>query len=445
MPVSPLYPYQVDGAAFLSARDRAYLADDMGLGKTRQAIRALSDRLGPDAVVIVVCPLSAVGWWIHEARAMGLPAARWCGEAQPGLNVLNYDRLARERGALEHADASALVFDEAHRLKNREAVRSRAAWGLAQSVPIVWMLSGTPLPNRPAEAWMPLAILGRLPDGYEDWMTFTQRYADGHVRRIGGRRLWDVSGASNLPELADHLSPLMLRRTATEVLGDLPPHRRTLLPLSPPDDSEYPSAARDFAAWWYGQTGRDIRPSGAEALVRLGKLRQIAEIDKYRVMADGIPDDYATDSQPLLVWHHSHAVRALMHPPAAIHGGQSGAARDAVVRQFQAGEISPAWLGCQLDAGSEAITLTRAATALFLALPWTPSGFVQAEARMRRIGLDHPTRTIVPVMHPIDRAMARVLRDKSRVIHDVLEPEADPEQSILDLARVVAEEREEDQ
>ena len=35
-----LYPYQVEGVAFLAANGRALLADDMGLGKTLQAIAA---------------------------------------------------------------------------------------------------------------------------------------------------------------------------------------------------------------------------------------------------------------------------------------------------------------------------------------------------------------------------------------------------------------------
>ncbi|WP_150050857.1 hypothetical protein [Methylomonas rhizoryzae] len=39
-----LFPYQVDGVAFLAARGRALLADDMGLGKTLQAFKPPSER-----------------------------------------------------------------------------------------------------------------------------------------------------------------------------------------------------------------------------------------------------------------------------------------------------------------------------------------------------------------------------------------------------------------
>ncbi|WP_367154891.1 hypothetical protein [Methylomonas sp. HYX-M1] len=39
-----LFPYQVDGVAFLASRGRALLADDMGLGKTLQAFKPPSER-----------------------------------------------------------------------------------------------------------------------------------------------------------------------------------------------------------------------------------------------------------------------------------------------------------------------------------------------------------------------------------------------------------------
>lgn len=59
-----LYPYQVEGAAFLAARGRALLADSMGLGKSAQAIRAC-DSVGAERV-LVVCPASLVENWRRE-------------------------------------------------------------------------------------------------------------------------------------------------------------------------------------------------------------------------------------------------------------------------------------------------------------------------------------------------------------------------------------------
>ena len=49
-----LFPYQEDGAAYLSTKARAGLLDDMGVGKSCQAVRAC-DRVAARRIV-VICP-----------------------------------------------------------------------------------------------------------------------------------------------------------------------------------------------------------------------------------------------------------------------------------------------------------------------------------------------------------------------------------------------------
>lgn len=59
-----LYPFQKEGIAWLSRRDRAVLGDEMGLGKTVQILLAL----GKEDRVIVVCPNSLKLNWRDEAN-----------------------------------------------------------------------------------------------------------------------------------------------------------------------------------------------------------------------------------------------------------------------------------------------------------------------------------------------------------------------------------------
>ncbi|HSQ58726.1 MAG TPA: SNF2-related protein, partial [Gemmata sp.] len=65
-----LFPYQLEGIAFLMPREAALLADEMGLGKTAQAI--LSMRLlfhqGMISRGLVVCPKPLVHNWARELK-----------------------------------------------------------------------------------------------------------------------------------------------------------------------------------------------------------------------------------------------------------------------------------------------------------------------------------------------------------------------------------------
>jgi len=150
-----LFPHQVEGVAFLLGRRRAILADDMGLGKTRQTIVSLQ-HLAPEGPYLVVCPASVKRNWAREIEQVtpGASIAVIDGSAPVDLSatwvILNYDILGRHRDALEQCDWAALVFDEAHYLKNHTSARSKLARSLTDRAGakaahrlIVQLLTGT--------------------------------------------------------------------------------------------------------------------------------------------------------------------------------------------------------------------------------------------------------------------------------------------------------------
>src|SRR5262245_17930554 len=234
-----LFPHQVEGVAFLLGRRRAILADDMGLGKTRQAIVSLR-HAAPPGPYLVVCPASVKRNWAREIALVArdastlvidgsrpvAPTAAWV--------VVNYDILGRHLEALERVPWAALVFDEAHYLKNHTSARSRLARDLTAHAAaraahplIVQLLTGTPLTSRPRDLFVLLQLVGH-PLG-RSFLAFAKRYCAAEKGEFG----WKTGGASNIDELTVQLHGVMLRRSKDDVL-DLPPKLRTWLPVAVP-------------------------------------------------------------------------------------------------------------------------------------------------------------------------------------------------------------------
>ena len=234
-----LFPHQIEGVAFLLGRRRAILADDMGLGKTRQAIVAMR-HAAPPGPYLVVCPASVKHNWAREISIASPHASiHIVGRDTRALEghdwvVINYDVLAKHVGVLARQPWTGLVFDEAHYLKNHRSARSRLARQLADDAkrrvdpePAVYLLTGTPLTNRPRDLFVLLQLVGH-PLG-RSFLSFARRYCAAERNAFG----WQTGGASNIEELTVQLHGVMLRRSKDQVLA-LPPKLRTWLPVDVP-------------------------------------------------------------------------------------------------------------------------------------------------------------------------------------------------------------------
>ena len=196
--------------------------------------------LAPTGPYLVVCPASVKQNWareialvapdapilVIEGSAPVVPRASWV--------VVNYDVLGRHRDALEQVAWAALVFDEAHYLKNHTSARSKLAREItarasAKATPalIVQLLTGTPLTSRPRDLFVLLQLVAH-PLG-RSFLAFAKRYCAAEKGEFG----WKTGGASNIDELTVQLHGVMLRRSKDDVVA-LPPKLRTWLPVAVP-------------------------------------------------------------------------------------------------------------------------------------------------------------------------------------------------------------------
>jgi len=171
-PDKELAPFQKAGVAYALGRQNTIFGDVPGLGKTMQAI-CLANELQAKRV-LVICPANIRLQWMTRIREWS--TMRWPYVIYPILHgrhgvhpnaqwtIVSYD-LARASAigkALAKGSYDLLILDEGHYLKTVDAQRTRAIFGggseelfqpLAERCGSIVALTGTPLPNRPREAY----------------------------------------------------------------------------------------------------------------------------------------------------------------------------------------------------------------------------------------------------------------------------------------------------
>jgi SWI/SNF-related matrix-associated actin-dependent regulator 1 of chromatin subfamily A len=440
-----LFPHQIEGVAFLLGRRRAILADDMGLGKTRQAIVSLR-HLAPAGPRLIVCPASVKRNWareialvapdasilVIEGAAPTAPTAEWV--------IVNYDILGRHLDDLLREPWAALVFDEAHYLKNHTSARSKlsrqltAAAAAATPALAVQLLTGTPLTSRPRDLFV-LLQLAAHPLG-RSFLSFAKRYCAAEKGEYG----WKTGGASNIEELTVQLHGVMLRRSKDDVLA-LPPKLRTWLPVEVPPST----GARAIAKVFELLAGKDTRPVPAPsavegpsrdaALRRRGKLlaflveaRQALAVAKTTATLDFVRGAIDQGEKVIVFSCFDDPIRRfareLGETAIVLTGKTPAAARQALVDRFQTDADARVFVANIIAAGT-GFNLTAATQVVFNDLDWVPTNHWQAEDRAYRIG---QTRTVnvtyVVARDTIDDFVHAVLETKAALVNAIVEGDA---------------------
>lgn len=168
-----LWDFQKASVSYALERQHSLVADQPGLGKTPIAI-AFANEIGAKRVLCIV-PANIRGQW--EKRIRQWTTMRWPYTIYPiyhgrhgvhpsaNWTIVSYD-LARSPAigaALAKGTYDLLVIDEGHMLKTIDSKRTQAVFGggrthefaaLASRCERVMVLTGTPLPNRPREAYV---------------------------------------------------------------------------------------------------------------------------------------------------------------------------------------------------------------------------------------------------------------------------------------------------
>jgi SWI/SNF-related matrix-associated actin-dependent regulator 1 of chromatin subfamily A len=432
-----LYAHQRAGVAFLLSRRRAILADDMGLGKSRTAVIALreADTAGP---YLIICPAGVKLTWRYEIHQVEMGAdvhvVQSAADWQPHhrWTVVNYDLLGKLQAQLGAQRWAGIVVDEAHYIKN-ESARSRhvhrvlrsAAEPSANDPEAVYLLTGTPMSNRPRDLFSLLRAV-RHPLG-QSFFSYSKRYCAAFNNGYG----LDTTGASNLEELAQLVSGVLLRRTKDEAL-DLPPKVRSWQPVTIPVKKVVQLEARalDFLNANPARSG----PTWITFLGLLNRARHELAMAKVPATIEAIRERLEAEEKVVVFTGYQKVVDAVAEAfgsaCVSITGDHSSDARQQAAAALQTDPSVRVLVG-NIHAAGTGITLTAATHVLFNDLDWVPGNHWQAEDRIYRIGQTRPAFvTYLYAENTLDDFIAALLEAKARNI-GVLEAEAATNASMI--------------
>ena len=405
-----LYPYQVEGVAFLASRGRALLADEMGLGKTAQAIAAMAQltRRGEVRRTLIICPASLKHQWVREMRQFtGLGAgdvvvvagpreARQAAYAEaPPVLVTSYELARADERELSEVAPDLLVLDEAQRIKNWRTRTASVVKGLRSR--FAFVLTGTPLENRLDDLYSLLQVVD--PHLFGPLWRFNEEF----TRLDGSGR---PAGYHNLDRLRARIAPVVMRRRKEEVLSDLPDRlvSRLTVPMTREQQDIHDEAEERAGRLLAILKRRPLSPVEEQRLMRAfqrmrmacdaaglvdKKTRGAPKLDELERLFEEI---CLGDGRKVVVfseWERMQAMAAdvcerLEVGYVRLHGGVPSGARGRLIDRFREDPKCQVFLST--DAGGVGLNLQAASHVVNLDLPWNPAVLAQRIARVHRLG-----------------------------------------------------------
>ena len=423
-----LRPYQRSGIVYMLAHPQSMQADEMGLGKTLQALAATEACKGYPELTLAPASLlrnwgNETARWLPHRKVQVITKSKTAIDPTAEIVIVSYD-VAKNHEGIKSARWVTVIADEAHALKSGKSARAKALSAVVAGAKNRWLLSGTPLKNRPADLIEPLKMLGHL-EALGGWRTYVTRYCAGRQGRYG----WEIDGASNLGELRTHLAALgFVRRVKADVLAELPAKIRTVLPVELDSRSgrgirDAETALREVIA---GKTraladvaNDDAGGRGGDVLGALARLRRAVGVAKVAAACEWIDGALEQGEKPLVFAHHKDVLDGIENhlreggiSYVRLDGSTPTQQRQDLVDRFQSSENVRVFLG-SMSAAGQGVTLTAASQVLITEQAWTPAEMDQAEDRAHRIGQrDTVTATHLIAVNTIDEPVLELINTK---------------------------------
>jgi SWI/SNF-related matrix-associated actin-dependent regulator 1 of chromatin subfamily A len=311
-----------------------------------------------------------------------------------------------------------IIIDECHFLGNSQAQRTKIVNDFAKKIKKIWLLTGTPITSRPINYYNLLKII-ECPIA-DNWMAYVKRYCNGFQFKAGNRKIWNVSGASNLEELRDRTSKYILRRLKEDIL-DLPDKIITPIYLRL-RSKEYEKVMGEYYEWRNNKENKNS--SLAVQFTKLMKVRQLIALEKVQSTIDFCEDIVEQGKKVIIFTNFTDSLNRIYEhfgkKAVKLDGSMSKAQRQESVDRFQDDEKIMIFVG-NIKAAGVGITLTSAEVVVMNDLSFVPADHAQAEDRAYRYGQKSNVLVYYPLFeNTIEGKIYDILNRKKQIIRTVM-------------------------
>jgi hypothetical protein len=379
--------------------------------------------------ILIICPASLKINWQREienytGRSVFIAEGKNFS-IEHDFVIVNYDILKnfydlknKENSLIHKYDPDLIIIDEAHYIKNGQTIRTKLVNDFTKRAKRVWLLTGTPMTSRPIDYYNLLNLIDS--PVAQNWMAYVIRYCQGYQFKAGNRKVWNVSGASNLEELRDRTSRQFLRRLKTEVL-DLP--EKIITPIHIKLKSKtYESLVGEYYEWF------NNHPSESSSLTvqfsKLMKVRQVIAEEKIQTTIELAENAIEQGKKVIIFTNFTETLNKIADhfgkSAVKLDGSTSKLKRQLSVDEFQNNDKIKAFVG-NLKAAGVGLTLTAAEVVIFNDISFVPGEMSQGEDRAYRYGQKNSVLVYYPIfINTIEKIIYDIVNFKKQNIDIVM-------------------------
>lgn len=320
--------------------------------------------------------------------------------------------------------ANSVLVSNCHYIKNPQSLRTKLINDVVKTTERLWLLTGTPMTSRPMDYFNLLSLVDS--PVAKNWLAYAVRYCAGYQFNAGGRKIWNVTGASNLEELRDRTSGTIIRRLKENVL-DLPDKIITPVYLKLKSKA-YEDVMGEYYDWY------DKNPEESKSLTvqfsKLTKVRQIIADEKIHQTIEIAENIIEQGKKVIIFCNFTDSLNKIVDhfgkSAVKLDGSMSQPQRQHSVDSFQESDKIKVFVG-NIKAAGVGITLTAAEAVIFNDLSFLPSDHAQAEDRSYRYGQKNNVLVYYPIFeNTVEGIIYDILNNKKQVIATVMGDNQNP-------------------